>query len=58
MAGFRRKDFREYKDNIFMQKGVGNWEMHTKGVGSKLLLKVCLYPILFVFFKCLLIKEN
>ncbi|XKL60152.1 hypothetical protein PGB90_001168 [Kerria lacca] len=44
MAGFRRKDFREYKDNIFMQKGVGNWEMHTKGVGSKLLLKMGYQP--------------
>lgn len=25
-----------------MTKGVGNWEKHTKGIGAKLLLQVCI----------------
>jgi hypothetical protein len=42
-----------------MNKGMGSWEKHTRGIGAKLLLQVCLEvslsevyaePLLLLFF--------
>jgi hypothetical protein len=39
IAGMRRKGF-DVASKSLIQKGVGNWERHTKGIGAKLLLQV------------------
>lgn len=39
MAGFRQLGYKEQSTSL-MDKGVGNWEKHTKGIGAKLLLQV------------------
>lgn len=39
MAGFRRKGFKESR-GAGGKGPVGNWELHTKGVASKLMMKV------------------
>lgn len=39
IAGMRRKGF-DGASKSLQQKGVGNWERHTKGIGAKLLLQV------------------
>lgn len=40
MAGFRKAGQKE-QNTALIDKGVGNWEKHTKGIGAKLLLQVC-----------------
>jgi tuftelin-interacting protein 11 len=42
IAGMRRKGF-DVASKSLIQKGVGNWERHTKGIGAKLLLQVINY---------------
>lgn len=38
IAGLRKK---KHKVNpVLMQSGMGSWEVHTKGIGAKLLLQV------------------
>lgn len=44
MAGFRRKGFKEFR-STGGQGPVGNWEYHTKGVASKLMMKVSIFYI-------------
>lgn len=42
IAGLRKK--RTPLNPALMQKGVGNWEKHTKGIGAKLLLQMGYQP--------------
>lgn len=42
MAGFRRKG--NFRNPSFIEKGVGSWEKHTKGIGAKLLLQMGYQP--------------
>jgi len=57
IAGLRRK--RPSLNPALMNKGVGSWEKHTRGIGAKLLLQVCLNvslsgvyaePLMLLFF--------
>ncbi|GLH13300.1 Septin-interacting protein 1 [Gryllus bimaculatus] len=41
MAGFRKKRF---MNPGLIEKGVGDWEKHTKGIGAKLLLQMGFQP--------------
>lgn len=43
IAGLRKK--RLALNPALMNKGVGTWEKHTRGIGAKLLLQVCLKTI-------------
>jgi tuftelin-interacting protein 11 len=40
IAGLRKK--RLALNPTIMNKGMGTWEKHTRGIGAKLLLQVCL----------------
>lgn len=48
MAGFRKAGHKE-KNTVLIEKGVGNWEKHTKGIGAKLLLQVSVLYIQIIF---------
>jgi len=57
IAGLRKK--RPALNPALMNKGVGTWEKHTRGIGAKLLLQVCLKvslsgvyaePLMLLFF--------
>lgn len=39
IAGLRKRP-NFLSDTVLSQKGVGNWEKHTKGIGAKLLMQV------------------
>lgn len=41
IAGLRRQ---KTSNPVFANKGVGNWEKHTKGIGAKLLLQMGFQP--------------
>lgn len=38
IAGLRKK--RNQVNPLVMKSGIGSWEVHTKGIGAKLLLQV------------------
>lgn len=38
IAGLRKK--RSQINPLLMKRGMGSWEVHTKGIGAKLLLQV------------------
>ncbi|KAJ1520703.1 hypothetical protein ONE63_003802 [Megalurothrips usitatus] len=42
IAGLRKRNLQ--KSTTLMNKGVGNWEKHTKGIGAKLLLQMGYQP--------------
>jgi len=57
IAGLRKK--RPALNPALVNKGVGTWEKHTRGIGAKLLLQVCLKvslsgvyaePLMLLFF--------
>ena len=57
IAGLRKK--RPAINPALISKGMGTWEKHTRGIGAKLLLQVCLKgslsgvyaePLLLLFF--------
>lgn len=39
IAGLRKK--KNKVNPLLIQSGMGSWEVHTKGIGAKLLLQVC-----------------